>query len=516
MRRALVLAVAIFAALALAGPGSALTRKQAVAAALKVLHPERAKSRVVVFGLPSAVGARSSVARIGLRSLEVLKPRGRAAWLFWEDLHYEALFEHPSRIALVDDRTGKVRIVETLWYPLIDGRDPPFLRTTAAYRSARYKVWSSLRRRSAGIGGALGPLLAQDALPKDAFKDDCLIVAGALTDGDFPGTFSKVKAWARSHGMTNRITEAMQHTDGKQLGKDVAKLIKDKKCKDVLLWISGHGGEPGDDPKKGKTKEPTVFTVKPPKGKTITAADLAELVKANAPVTFKIVIDSCYSGRFVPALSGLPNLLALHVSSAANEVSYMAISGAPKPRAVSIGKIHEFTNGVLAGLEDFAASKAEVAAAGAAGGSLLARALDRAVELGKDSDAARANGLTHPPRHPDVQKIAAKFGGDFTTTYTLTASDPNGDKLTVDWSARIGCGTFKKGAATTDATGVTTATAGWRHPHEDQGGDCKDEQPHPGVITATVMDGLWTCTLAYMRGSADGTSDPATCAPAKP
>src|SRR3954471_12098734 len=120
MRLRLAWMPALAAALLLtAAPAHAITRTQATAAGLRALAPKRLGANVVVFGLPRALGARSSVIEAaGRRREPALKPRGRRAWLFWADQDYNAFFEHPSRLVLIDDRSGRVIARRSLtWYP---------------------------------------------------------------------------------------------------------------------------------------------------------------------------------------------------------------------------------------------------------------------------------------------------------------------------------------------------------------------------------------------------------------
>src|SRR5205823_1883992 len=64
-------------------------------------------------------------------------------WLFWEDDAPSALFAHPSRLLLVSDRSRAVRAVRLAWWPLINGRPPPFLRPHGSIAS-HYVVYKRL------------------------------------------------------------------------------------------------------------------------------------------------------------------------------------------------------------------------------------------------------------------------------------------------------------------------------------------------------------------------------------
>ncbi len=87
-----------------------------------------------------------------------------------------------------------------------------------------------------------------------------------------------------------------------------------------------------------------------------------------------------------------------------------------------------------------------------------------------------------------------------TTTYTVTASDPEGDPLTYRWDNTNHCGTF-----TADGP-----TARWDFPDP---GDCPAGDAQAGTVTVTVSDGRHACTAAYPGGSVSGRGREAVCTP---
>ena len=127
----------------------------------------------------------------------------------------------------------------------------------------------------------------------------------------------------------------------------------------------------------------------------------------------------------------------------------------------------------------------------------------------ESAEAVYARAADH---EPVVSPITANFVSEQSeTVYTITASDPDGDRLLRDWkltppAADPTCNDF-----TFDSS--TPNEAIWHHGN-DNGCDHSKEGPrgHLGTVTVAVSDEHWTCTASYF-GTISGTGDPATCKP---
>src|SRR5689334_3529415 len=98
--------VAAAALAALPATATALSRKKADAAALKILKPESVASTtgVVVYGLPKPLKAGQDVFELGLKATRVrVKPLKRKAWLYWMDPAWGERFTHPTTLLLLDN-----------------------------------------------------------------------------------------------------------------------------------------------------------------------------------------------------------------------------------------------------------------------------------------------------------------------------------------------------------------------------------------------------------------------------
>ncbi len=112
---------------------------------------------------------------------------------------------------------------------------------------------------------------------------------------------------------------------------------------------------------------------------------------------------------------------------------------------------------------------------------------------------------TKPPALTPIKAVFVQK--EFATTYTATAKDADGDKLTQTWTLAPPakdpkCNVFKQQSAT---------SAVWQHGdfnhcnHALQG-----PRGHTGTVTFKVTDGTWTCTETY-AGTITGNGGVATC-----
>jgi hypothetical protein len=174
----LVAGLALAVVLAAVPPAAARTHEQATHKALAALGAAEADGPVVVFGLPGPLRAGSRVTQ-GRAKSTVLAVRRERALFFYQDGAPAQPYPHPGRVALVGLRSGKVRLSRTITRaPRVNGRLPAFLRSRAAYRSSRYRVFELSRRaaKAPADGGARtggsGPAALQEDDPFAPFDGD--------------------------------------------------------------------------------------------------------------------------------------------------------------------------------------------------------------------------------------------------------------------------------------------------------------------------------------------------------
>ena len=426
-----VVALLALCVLALPADAHAISRKAAEKRALQVL--KLGSGPEVVFGLPKPLKRGTVVGEHNGRTVTNGK-LPRSAWLFWHDQQFGAFFRHPGRYALIDHRSGKViRRARTSLFPFVNGRRPAFLRSHGAYEGTRFRVAASPSVRAASAPAATGlrgpwAHLSAPALTKQDLREDCMITIGDRSEPGLAGSIKAMKAWAGSVGL---VEPRKDPTTPRQLKDAVTALVELTPCRDVFIFIAGHGyAAPGSTPRNlppGVTLPPGAYgpagvQVKVIKknnrvvgSSTLTPADLENIMKAFPQADFKIKIESCFSGRFVDALKDVKNLRVIEASSAADEVSYgnlkinpltgeQVVDDEPNPH-----KAGEFGKGNAAGLTEWSNSAQELETYGRG----LAEGIARAAELAKTHDFAQRLGVTHgqldykpPPNAPSKNAIA--------------------------------------------------------------------------------------------------------------
>lgn len=417
----------------LAPAAGAITKKRAVQVALKALKPARVQGRVVVFGLPRPLPRKTRVWEAAPKAAHG-KPLAGKTWLFWADWFYDAQFEHPSMLLLVDDRTGRVvRRKGLAWYPLVNGKRPAFLGSLAAYHSARYHVYQGLPKGTKTAARHPIPAPLRPSAPPN-LKNDCLLVIGDHEDPLFKGDFERVKSWAKNAGIQpNDVGTA----EGLDLRIGVLSTITDPPCKDAMIVLIGHGWpeNPINNPNTGKpvptssVPQVEVGHKHDAKGKKtdeyelVTGSDLARIIsKYKQKVTFKIVVFACFSGRFAQWLGYprvFPNVKIVATSSKATEFSYghidpnyNALPGAPSNSSFFNGVKNttsnptgagEFTNGLFGGLDQVLNSPADLTLTGGD----LAKMIARAFQLEGKGDFASQLRWTTPQVYvnPDAKVV---------------------------------------------------------------------------------------------------------------
>jgi hypothetical protein len=339
------------ASIAGASGHSTLSRKQADLVALRVLRTTKLREPkhvyIVLYGLLRALRAGSVVSQA---TLGLIPNGGRAiklrhpAWLFWEDLNYDAKFVHPSVMLLVDANSGRVVAKRDLeLYPLVGGKMPVFL--TASDAMQYWVAWDIPKRAAAA------DTLSRMRVP---VTYGAHVAAGSYSNAGFISIVDdRTPGWQKQQNSTdaNVLTNTFSgkgiptaHATSLDELNDSVSSMESKGKNNVTIFLEGHGAPaPGTVDSEGHliksgATQPTVALG--PGGGVVTAADLNKLMADHPNTKFNFIVGSCFSGRFQPGqengLNG-PNLGTVSTSSAPNEYSYFNDESTDQPDGFASG-----------------------------------------------------------------------------------------------------------------------------------------------------------------------------------
>ena len=326
------------------------------------------------------------------------------AVLAWGDYAPGAGFAHPSRLVVVDRRTNRVvhnRVIG--WWPEVNNRRV-FVRGRGQLRTPNNSP-GRRRGRAAVVPG---------------FKNDCLVTIGDRTDPYFLKGMGAMSAMAQRHGMPIGSARRVQ-----DLGPTIDRLADgNPPCTDVIIYVAAHGwAPPNTDVPNVATSEKARVTIKAPAGggnppveENLDHDDIKRIIHNRPKLSFKFVIEACFSGRWT-TLMAEPNLRITLTSSRADEVTFLAVTHAANGRQVKgqiewqggtvgdpdgAGDPPPFTKGVTQAIDTWAADPANQngEAGQALGYAGTHRDGDRARELGWQHGRTDDRTDTRPHAQP--------------------------------------------------------------------------------------------------------------------
>ena len=335
-RIAALVVLALLALAAAPGSASAISKKRADRLALQILQPKRQPGAVVVFGhsrrLPASARLSEPVPP-GARSALPRRRIGRAAWLYWMDLHYRDGFKHPSRLLLLDARSGKRLMLKRLsFWPRIDGRDAAFVRERA-YVTRRGAIFQRLTPAAAFRPR---PDAFATAAQAGGLEEDCVVAIGGASA---PRTVLNFAKYWKSLGVETYYPRpsARPYTteaDVERAGHEAA-----QRCKDVILYIEGHGDG-------GSVLVANAGQAGRPDDLWINAGLIAAIINGSPNTSFKVIVDSCASGIYgneVRRLATAGNLLITLTSVTGDQSSFAYIG-------TDLEMKQAFTESLIAGM----------------------------------------------------------------------------------------------------------------------------------------------------------------------
>ena len=358
-----------------APPATLIGRDEADRIALAALAPQNIPSRVAVSGLDGVLkkGTRlgqngpsnQAEARIvknkaGLSTVRKMRPviLKSDSWVVWMDLAPGAYFEHPSVLLAVDARTGRIASrLDFWWGPEINLRPATFTRMlyappeeaaapTTASIGPETPTKTYLSRPVRWFADAASPFssmrLFQSQTDTDTnplpFAKECIVVLRNPEEKLFVATDKLIEDFADKWLIPKKDAK-----NAAELQRAVGELTgKDPRCEDVTIWITAHGYRAPASPEELATEKAVRNSgAKAPTSEhpavelfqeVVFTADDLRFVFSRFPLQkFKLIVESCYAGRWVEYFSGKsatgklkkpPNLRTIATSSSVSELSY--------------------------------------------------------------------------------------------------------------------------------------------------------------------------------------------------
>jgi hypothetical protein len=351
---------------------SAISAGKADKIAMKALDVRHQKGPVTLFRNPNPVPKGAGVVEGGTgpkkpkvtvnadfditySATAKVKVLSSPAWLYWLDRGPHADYPHPSVLLLVDAKSGKVvRKEPEAWWPTVNGKPTPFVATAAGYNSDKYRVYStagptghkSARPTTSGSTDttALTDAPAEPVASAPDLSHDCVVAMVNQDPKDpaaqgFKGDLQAIRSITGALGLPLKVAEETQGLDEALTDFESAT----PRCTDAVIWLVGHGSPAKDyGPGNGRPSSqpevnigPMTYKYHPPAGRpgepeggemrwtggAVTGEAIRTVMKKHSAMTFKLIVDSCYSGRWTQ-LQDVSNLRVIITSSRDDQVSW--------------------------------------------------------------------------------------------------------------------------------------------------------------------------------------------------
>lgn len=458
----------------------------------------------------------------------------KASWFFYVDPTTDQKFHHAVKYVLVDAESGQATVKDADSWPALNKMSYYRLNDSLAKSPDLLLVPSSKAPKSIGPVAPAPVAVAGGPMPRDLSPrmfdhvPGCskattyaLLVQGA-DEGPQRGDMDQVKSFFGHGGIPPASVYQWKPTAGKSPRDEINMMWAKIKaaatiCDYVFVFVTSHGNRNGqeqlDTDATNKDGSPVGYESWSPKNLDWSNCHACHIT---------IIIDACYSGRT------LKDLIPVFQPMTGKKVIIMTSSDA-NHESGSYGWYDlkgrtggAFTNALMDSFNSTSAGGATVNLGSVfdnantdLASTIFSTAIrtqnpqywERKLQPGETCQVlptGTINTFTPTPtpvtnRPPKITRFYASFSRPV-TTYTVEATDPDGDPLTYTWSSNVTCGVF---------TGGNSTTATWSHPDKSLGGNCPDEPVHPGAITVTVSDGKGgTDTFTWTRGSDIGETRP--------
>lgn len=337
---------------------------------------------LIAFGLKRPLKAKTKIHVF--RDYEKAITVRAKSWFFWIDDDPKAQFEHGTRFVLINAKTGRVKVIARNWWPVI-GKKAPWYAFADYWKSSNW-AFSNVTAPAPPAAAARVSIAAKNPqVHAAASTDECAVIIDGSGDAKagFPVDVANMDTTIKAFGMTSKKLTPPNNNKA-DFEKAAGDLIKDG-CKDVLLFLAGHGSAASITMGTGN----------------YTAAELKALIDKHPTIGFKVVVQACKSGSWVTPLAGKTTLITITSTDSALPSYSADPDTAADPNPNDVGS--EFTSGLVEDLlltliDPMAMQRVQNCVL--SGQSILVCRLHIAYEsaFAKDEDAA--TGREKPQRSP--------------------------------------------------------------------------------------------------------------------
>jgi len=396
VKKNIILAILIFSLMfliiACIKPQEGYTLDQAKQKVIDEVITGEAYLNVIMFGTTSVFGKDTTISELFRDTGDEIK-LDEEAYIFWVDFHPGAMYVHHSVMVTVNKSDGILKKYDWNFWPIING---------VSYWKDPDQYWDETQWRYSFFVTPVKPInltsisdhekntknFDSGLVPNDG--EAAIVVRGDNHD-DFQADEDHMNDFYNNQDIS---VTSVGPTDGATGVINAINTLKaSPTVNDISIFVTGHGG-------KTSSGEPYIVV-----GATrLTAGQLATAMTPPPTKTFKVIINGCNSGGFIPYLEDLSNVVCIHTAAASGGYSYFDWD--PRtggdlqadPNASDTGS--EWVSGFYEDLESITTNEASMVEITEEASQNEVPVISIVYKYAKDSarakDAAAINGLSDP------------------------------------------------------------------------------------------------------------------------
>lgn len=347
---------------------------------------------VIMFGATSSFAKDTTITEL-FRSADDEVKLSEESYIFWVDFHPGAMYVHHSKIVTVTKKDGTLNTYNWNFWPIIGG---------ISYWNSASQYWDETEWMYQSFVCPVKPINLSPVFQPDDYlntidsglvpsQGEAAIVVRGGDHDDFEADEDHMKDFYENQGIP--VTSVGPTGGATAVINAIQTLKASPTVQDISIFATGHGG-------KTNTGEPYIVV-----GTTrLTASDLKTAMTPPPTKTFKVIINGCNSGAFIPKLEDLPNLVCIHTAAASGGYSYFdwdptgGGTVTADPNASDTGS--EWVSGFHEDLELITTNEASMMDIYEEAETLEVPVISLVYKYAKDSarakDAAALNGLSDP------------------------------------------------------------------------------------------------------------------------